>query len=569
MADLSARYPETNRNGHATVLSYRESELHPFVRARVQGVLALLSAVVALLLLLTCANVAGLILARASAREHEFGLRLTLGATRLRLIRQMLAESSLFALVAGLAGCWLFTVLFAVLLSGMGDLDMPLSIGRGLSKAALALTPLVALSTVLFFGLMPSLAVARRSVAVGLLTWSTRPGPSSHHLRQGLLAAQIASSVALLMGAGLVLRSLENLETVDLGFNPENQVIASFDLDVHGYDEARGRAFYRDLRDRLRALPDVGSVGLSTILPLNFDRSIALVWPEAWEAPDGQAAFVSRSVVDGGFFEAMEVPLRQGRVFSESGLDDTGSVMIVNEEFARRYWGGLDPLGREVRVNSQEDGPVHEVAGVVADGKYLFVGEPPQPHFYLPYTDAYVGKIHVHVRTHGPPDMVYGPLRRIVRELDPTLPVYNLTTMRKQVGFALLPSRVTAWSVSIFALLALLLTAIGLYGLVAYAVSQRTRELGIRMALGAGAGVLVLRTVRWSMGMTAVGIPAGLGVGLLGSWLLSRVLYQVSPLDPLVTCASIGVTCSTVLLASYLPARRITRIQPVRAINQE
>lgn len=569
MADLRARYPESNRHGYATVLSFRESELHPFVKSRVQTLLALLEVVVGLLLLLTCANVAGLFLARASARVPEFGIRLTLGANRVRLIRQMLAESSLYALGAGIVGYWLFAGVTFFLISAVPEIDLPVAVDPGSFPVALGLTLPVVLVAVLLFGLLPALEVSRKSVATGLLNRRNTPDSSSHRLRNGLITGQVAASLALLMGAGLVLQSLRNLKTVDLGFNPDDQVIAAFDLDVHGYDESRGRAFYASLRERLLGLPNSRYVGLSTILPLNFDRSIAWAWPEEWASPGGAPAFVSRTVVDGGFFDAMEIPLRQGRVFSASEMEDTGAVMVVNEEFVRRYWPGKDPVGRQVRLNKAEGGPLYEVVGVVADGKYLFVGEPQQPQLYLAYNGAYRGRIYVHVRSVGKPSALFGSIRRIVRDLDPTLPVHELTTMRDQVAFALLPSRVTAWSVGAFALVALLLTAVGLYGLVAYTVSLRTKEIGVRIALGARPRNVLLSIQRRSLGITAVGLTAGVVMGFLGSGLLSKALFQVGPLDPLVTGVSLGVTLVTVLLASYLPARRATRIHPISALNQD
>jgi predicted permease len=533
MAGLRERYPDSNRGGNAVVLPAEESLLHPGIRGGFQAVFALLTAVVGVLMLLTCANVAGLMLARSAARQGEFGVRIALGAGRSRLIRQLLTECVLYALAAGCVGFVLVILVVPVVVSIQPPVDLPIQFGATLGVTSAWITLLASLIAAFLFGMAPALAAGRRDVASSLGSGGTTANRPLQRLRHLLVAGQIAASLLLLVGAGLGFRSLQQLRKVDLGFDPGNQLVLRLDLSTQGYEESSGRIFYRDLREQLLEVPGVQKVGLSKRILLNFDRSISLVWPNGWESPGGRPESISRNLVDEGYFDAMRMPLVAGRGFLPSGADEPARVIVVNQHFADLYWPGQNAVGKRVRLHKRDDGPVYEVAGVVATAKYQSVGEDPEPYFYRSFNQLYDGDMCVHVKTARDPELYIGDVRRIVAALDPDLALSRLTTMSDQVRFALLPSRLIAFSVLVFASAALLLTAIGLYGLIGYTVTQQTREIGIRMAIGAGRGILVRQVLGRILTHSLAGLGVGLGLAIMGTVLASRVLYGVSALDPI------------------------------------
>ncbi|MFC1640377.1 ABC transporter permease, partial [Gemmatimonadota bacterium] len=447
--------------------------------------------------------------------------------------------------------------------------DVPLQFGAHLGASSVWLTLIVSLLTAFLFGLVPALETARKDVAPFLASGRNVGSRPAHRLRHMLVGGQVAASLLLLVGAGLALRSLQELRQVDVGFDPDNQLVVRLDRGGGGYDQARGRVFYRDLKERLLEVTGIQTVGLSKRVPLNFDRSIALVWPEGWESPNGRPLSISRNLVDEGYFQAMQVPLLSGRNFNYFETRESSGVMVVNEEFATRYWPGENAVGKRVRLTNQVDGPVYEVVGVAATGKYQSLGEDPEPYFYRSFNQLYDGAMCVHVRTVGDPTPYSGEVRRIVAALDPGLALSRLTTMTDQLRFALLPSRLIAWSVLAFAGAALLLTAIGLYGLIAYTVALQTHEIGIRMAVGAGRGALVVQVLGRILKHAAVGLFIGSGLAVLGSVFVSRVLYGLAPLDPIALGGALVLLCAAAILAGYVPARRATRIDPVAALNRE
>jgi len=413
------------------------------------------------------------------------------------------------------------------------------------------------------------MAIGSRDVAAYLTSGRVAGNRPLLRMRHLLVAGQIAASLLLLVGAGVGLRSLQKLREVDLGFDPENQLVLRLDLSSQGYDESRGRVFFRDLRTQLLETPGVESVGLSKRLLLNFDRSVSLAWPEGWESPDHRPESISRNLIDDGYFETMRLPIVEGRVFSSFGGAQPGRVIIINQRFADLYWPGQSGIGKRVRLHNREEGPLYEVVGVTADAKYQTIGEDPEPYFYQSFNQIYDGDMCVHVRTARDPELLFGEVRRIVTSLDPNLALSKLSTMSDQLGFALLPSRLIAWSVLVFASAALLLTAIGLYGLIAYTVTQQTHEIGIRLAVGAGRNSLILQVLGRILKHALAGLVVGLGLALAGSALASRVLYGVAPIEPVAVVAALTILGTVAALAGLLPARRATRIDPVAALNRE
>ncbi len=568
MANLRETWPGENVGKSAVVISERKSNVHPVMRPQFQAVLIMLSIVVGLLLLLTCANVAGLLLARAMARRKEMGIRLALGADRRRLIRQVLVESVLLALIAGIVGILLAQLVGPLTEGAQPEMDIPLEFATGFSWSTLWFTPLVSLFVGLIFGIMPALEVSSGNLLSALRTGRATVEKRTHRLRGLLVGGQVAMSLALLVGAGLVLRSARAIQDIYPGFDPRGQIVATIDLDLQGYDENRGTTFYHDLEQRLVDHPAVRGVGFASLVPLSLSNNSSWVWPEGWESPLETQPSVSHNVVTVGYFEAMGIPIVRGRGFVEEDDGDSDPIMIINEEFAERFWPGEDPINRIVRLGG-EDGTPYVVVGVVPTGRYFSIGEDPQPYFYRPFNRHYRGGMTLHVATTGDPLSLFDPVRQIIRDLDPALPISSMQTMDDQMDFALMPSRLIAWAVSGFAILALLLSSIGLYGLIAYSVTQETREIGIRIALGAQAGQVIRHVVRRGLLLTVVGLVAGLVLGSLGSWGASGVLYGVNPIEPVAIIGAIILLLGTALLASWLPARRATRIDPVRALEAE
>jgi predicted permease len=565
MAHLAEQYPDSNKGKSVMLDSESETSLHPMVRGGFVMFLQLMFGVMGFILLLACANIAGLLLARSAARRKEIGLRMALGANRARLLRQLLAESLLLSLLGGAAGLLLNIWLTGLIQTFRPPSELPLRVDVSLNWPVMAFACGVTLVTGVLFGLTPALASTRSDLVSVLKEGSPVQLTGASRLRRALVVAQVALSLALLIGAGLVVHSLRNARLLDPGFNPDNQVIASLELGMQQYDEAKGRQFMRSLRDRLASRPGVQAVGYSDQIPLNLSSSQTGVQPEGYMPPPGaNSPSIDYCTVDYGFFEAMGVTILRGRGFRETDTAEGPAVMVINETFAQRFWPGQDPIGKHVRRSNRD----YLVIGVARNGKYFSLGEEPKSFLYLPMEQIYRASFYLHVRTAVDPDGFLETVRKEVGGLDDKLPVTDLRTMNAAMGFALLPARLAAAVVSAFAFLALFLAAVGLYGVIAYSVSQSVRDIGIRMALGARAADVLRMVIRGGMTLTAIGLALGLGMGIALAQLMRGLLYGVSSADPLSFAAAVAVLAATALLAVYVPARRATKVDPMIALRQ-
>jgi predicted permease len=565
-SQLALEYPNTNEGRLLEAVPLYRS---PFGPQPILGpVLLILMAVVALVLLIACANVANLLLARALARRREIAIRLSLGASRRRLLCQLLTESVLLALVGGAAGLVVGVWSVPLLMSFAPPTDMPIRLAAEMDTTLLAFTLAVSLATGVLFGLAPALQAASPNLVASIKDdgASVASGHARSRLRDTLVAAQVALSLVLLVGAGLFMRSLARAQVADPGFETSDILLASIDLFPNGYTEATGRQFQEHLVERLAALPRVRSVALSRRVPLAFGGSSSSgVSIDGYTPASNEEMSVTFNSVGSRYFETMGIPIVAGREFSPADRPEDRPVIVVNDTMATRYWRGQDPVGKLVRIGQT----AREVVGVVKDIKYEFLGEDPRPYMYLPLTQVYRADTIIHVRADDDPGPLAAAMRDTVRAMDPELPVFDMKTMSLHMGFGTLTQRMAATLLSLFGSLALFLAAVGLYGVLAYAVGQRTREIGVRMALGAK-GTDIFRLVL-SRGLTMV--VAGMGVGLvfagMGAQLLRTQLFGVEPTDLVTYLGTAGIFMAVALLACYLPARRAMRIDPVIALRVE
>jgi predicted permease len=569
-SQLLAAYPGewrdvTNRGRAITILPESESRVPPELRGAVVGFLGLLLAGFALVLLICCVNVANLLLARGAARVRDVAIRVSLGASRARLVRQLMTESVALAAL-GCGGAILVTYAAARALARFrppGDLTLDVGVDWRVLGFALA----AAVVAAAIFGLAPALSLTRLGAAAALKDGAlTAVRKRRFGLRGALIAAQVSVSLVLLVCAGLFLRSLQESATVDPGFDADNVVVASFDLRTQGYTEARGRAFYSEVTERIAGLPDVRNVTLAQRVPLSGDGGRRRAGVEGYEPQPGEDMEFNFNVVGPEYFDVMRVPLVSGRGFNAADREGAPQVAVVNETFAARYWPGRDPIGK--RLTSFSGATSIEIVGVARDGKYQMLTEAPLPYIYRPFLQDYE-EMTLHVRVARDPDTFPPLLRREIRAVDPELPIVRLASMRSETGFATFPQRIAATLLGACATLALLLAAVGLYGVVAYAASQRTREIGIRMALGAGRRAVVGMMLAGSMKVVAIGLVIGLALALAAGRAVESFLGDVSAADPLALVAGPLVMIACALLASWLPARRAARIDPMRALREE
>jgi predicted permease len=542
------------------------------LKTEFRSALLALMAMVGLVLLIACANVAGLMVARAAGRQREIALRLALGARRAALVRQFLVESVLLAVVGGLVG--LFVASWAVdgLLPAMGP-DMSAGIDVGLDARLLLFNLGLSMVTGLLLGVAPALQMTRPR-AIGALKdegGTVSSGTGQARLRRGLVVAQVALSLLLLVAAGLFGRSVVNLMSVDPGFRVGGVTTFEVDPTTEGSPAARVYAFYHDLQDRLRVLPGVESVGATTPSPLtNSDRS-ANFTIEGYQAPDATDARASVGMVSAGFFETLRIRVSEGRPFDDDDIVGGRKVAIVNEAFVRQYGQGRPLLGRHLATGSGTNVTAdREVVGVVGDFKHDGLRERVKPTVFFPFPqDERPSGLTFYVRSSRSGTEIAAAVRRTVRELDQNLPVFNMKPMGDLIDEVTTTERLIAVVAAAFGVLATVLAAVGLYGVIAYIVLRRTREIGVRMALGAPPRQ-ILRLVMREVGiLLAVGLAIGLVAAALASQLIASQLYGLGANDPMVFFAALAGLSVVAVVAGTIPACRAAAIDPIRALRRE
>ena len=564
---LQAAYPSTNQGVRLTALPESEGRVHPIARGGTLGFSAVLAAVAGLVLVAACANIAGILLARAGSRRREVATRLALGTTRRRIVRQLLTESILLSMLGGGLG---FVLAYGVtrVVSGISfPTRVPLNFDLAPDWRVLAFSLAVTVVAAILFGLSPAFEASKPDLVTMLKQGDAPAGRRQSGLRSLLVGAQVAVSAALLLVTGLFLRSLQHAQHTDVGFLPGGVVLTSIDLGLQGYQPEDARNFWRRLVERLSALPGVQAVSLANAVPFELNITTTSLSPEGYQ-PSMQAGFpiVDFALVDRGYFETLRIPLLAGRDFNAGDTRSSAQVAIVNDVLAHQFWPRSNAVGKRMTVRG---GETLEVVGVARRGKYLTLGEQPKPFVYVPLGQSDARAMTVLLRAAGKPETLFRQIRDIVRALDNEVPLYNATTMSEHVNFALFPARSAAVVLNVIGLVSLALTALGVYGMLAHAISRRTFEIGVRRALGAGNNDIVLLVVRQTMLLMAGGLAIGIICGVAGSSLLRGLLYDVEVADPLVFGLAPAALLLVSLAATCAPTWRALRIEAARALRYE
>ncbi len=555
----------------------------PSQREQMRSAAWLLGAVAGAVLLIACANIANLLLARTAARRREVAVRLAIGASRARLVRQLLTESLLLSLGGGLLGLalgWGAVRWFQAAPPPAGAL--PLAIDFAIDWRVLLFTMGLSGATGIFFGLAPALTASRPSLLPALRDSVAEDDERGRrfNLKKGLVVSEVALSLLLLIAAGLFVRSLQAARAIDPGFDADKLVSAPLSVNLLRYTRAQGRDFYRRVVEQVERLPGVESASVARVPVIDGGGRVLSVIREGRQGPNGTSLSegagvvasdptrVNANVIGPGFFRTLGIPILSGRDFNDQDLDGRPLVVLVNETMARMHFAGEDPIGKRVSFNGQP-GPWWEIVGVVRDSKYGSLGEDPLPVAYLPVAQNHETGMTLYARASVPPASLVAAIRSEIQALEPNLPVPSIETMTQTIGTSLYAARMAAWLLGVFGGLALLLAAIGVYGVLSFSIARRTREMGIRLALGAETRDVFMLVIRDGMLLVGIGIAIGLLGGVAGARSLASFLYGAPASDVTTFGAVTAILVAVALVACIVPARRAMRVSPIVALRYD
>jgi len=565
-ARLAQQYPEFNATWGVNVVPLRTQ-----FTGEIRRPLLILLGAVGFVLLIACANVANLLLARASARRKEIAVRAGLGASRWRIARQLLTESVMLSLVGGTLGVlvawWGTRALVALSPPALINLKTV-----GVNLPVLAFTLGLSVITGIVFGLVPALEATRFDLHGSLKEGGKNVGGTSgsHRVRSLFVVTQVALAMVLLVGAGLFIRSLRRLESVDPGFNANNLLTMRVTLPFAKYEEEPKRIeFFKKALEQMRAIPGVEAAGAINSAPFTGLYPGTNVEVDGQKLPPGQELKTGVCVTDADYFATMQIPLKQGRMYTEQEATEMRHVVLVNEEFVRQNLGGLNPLGKRLTIYMKQENVPTEIIGVVANQKHLGLDLPIEPMVYWPHSELVYTGMTLMLRTRGDANAIAPAARNVIRSLDPQQPIGEVATMESLLSTSVARSRFSASLLTVFSFVALVMAAVGIYGVMSYSVLQRTHEIGVRMALGAGRFDVLKLVVKKGIVLGVIGVAAGLAASFALTRLISSLLFEVTATDAATfTAVSVGLFLVT-LIACYVPARRATRVDPLKALRYE
>jgi predicted permease len=570
-ARLEKDYPDTNERMKAVVLPSSSVRFHPMVDSFLNQAGTVLLSAVGLVLLIACANVANMLLARATNRRREIAVRLAVGASRGQLVRQLMCESLVLAALGALAGLALAAIAGRALSALKPPLPIPLAFTFGVDLTVIGYAVAVSLATAVAFGLAPAWRASRPDLVPALKgdSAASEGGPRrGSFLQRALVVGQLAVSMVLLVAGSLLTRALIVAQRADLGFDPSGIASVSFDLGMNNYSQEEADAFRRQMVERLEGVPGVEAVSLAVRMPLAPDINMEGVMIPGHHRPDDDPTTIDATYVDESYFRVVGVPIVEGRAIQASDREGSPRVVVVNEAMAKRYWPNESALGKQIYPEGF-DGPPIEIVGVARDHKVRTVGEDPRPYIHFAWAQSPSLLTTVMVRTSGSAESILPALEREILAMDSDIVFSEKATAQEVVDFTLLPTRAGAALLGAFGALALLLAAVGLYGVIAYAVSRRTREVGLRMAMGARGSDVVRMILSSGMRLTLVGVAVGALLSAGVAKVLEAYLYGVSSVDPLAYGAAVAVLVVVAAAANLVPALRASRVSPMVALRYE
>jgi putative ABC transport system permease protein len=569
MKVIGTRLTEANENKEATGLTLQS--LSVSLIGDVKPRILMLTAAVGLVLLIACGNVANLLLARATVREREIAVRAVLGASRSRLVRQLLTEALLLATLSGAFG--LLLALWGVdVLIRFASADLPRAGEIGVDTWVLAFTMGISLLTGTVFGGLPALQTARTNLRAPLKEGgrSATGGKRSRGFRASLVVAEVALSLVLLCGAGLLIKSLVKLQSEETGFRPENLLVMRLNLLDSRYPEEQQQAsFVREVTSRVRALPGVASTGVALALPFSGSAATMAYRVRGVETPPDGRPIAEYQVVTPDYFRTMGIPLLRGRFFTERDHGGAPPVMMINEAMAERHWPGEDPLGKRMSFGGEEESDYAEIVGVVGNVRHFRFDKPPQPEAYAPYDQDPWPFMALVVRTDADPLDMAEPVANEIRGVDPDQPVYSVGTMNEVLWSSTRQRRLVVELLGLFAAVAISLALVGIYGVVSFSVSQRIHEFGLRIALGAKRSEVLKLAMEWGLKLVFTGVAIGLAASYALTRFISGLLYGMSATDPLIYVSVALLLVGSAVTAALLPAHKASRVDPAVALRYE